>query len=271
MSGSALERDTAVVLIDAPAGGAEGATMRYSARIDGSWWIVAGPNGGYIGAIVARAVIAGAGSARRKLRTLHLQYLRRPAEGACEVTVEIVRAGRSVSFVRASMIQDGHELVSATASLAESFDAPSFNESDGSPFDGWTPPDQLPTGQVTGPIEIPMHHHYDYRACVRAPMQVGGWLRFSDPGPLDECALVAMTDAWWPPVIAEMHRFDRPMAVPTIDLTIHLRQHAPAGAEWVQAIYASPLAEDGYLTERAHLWVPGTGLVAESIQLAILR
>ena len=279
MSPARFERDTAVHLLDpvAPRGAGTGTgtdilrTRRYSADIDGTWWIVAGPNGGYIGAIVARAVMDAAGSERRRLRTLHLQYLRRPVEGPCEVAVEVIRHGRSVSFARASMQQDGHELVTAAASLAEGFEAPSFDEGDGSDFDGWTAADGIPADIPTGPIEIPLHRQFDYRPHVSGSMRVGGWIRFRESGVLDECALVAMTDAWWPPVIAEMHRFDRPMAVPTIDLTVHLRLRPPADTEWVQAIYSSPLADDGYLTEHARLRVPGTGLVAESTQLAILR
>ena len=271
MSTSSLQRDSAVVLVDGPSEAVEGSTFRYSANISGSWWIVNGPNGGFIAAVVARAVMAAAGSPRRGLRTLHVQYLRRPAEGPCEVTVEVIRAGRSVSFVRCAVTQDGRGLVSATASLAEAFDAPSFDEIDPAAFEGWPAAEDLLPNTITGPFEIPMHQHYDYRSCVSGPMTVGGWLRFRDDDALDECGLIAMTDAWWPPVIAEGHRFDRPMGVPTIDLTIHLRRRPPAGTNWVQAVYSSPLAEDGYLTERAQLWVPGVGLVAESIQLAILR
>lgn len=45
---SRFERDTAV----SAAGGGS-----YDATIDPSWWILRGPNGGYLAAIVARAVV----------------------------------------------------------------------------------------------------------------------------------------------------------------------------------------------------------------------
>jgi hypothetical protein len=50
-----FERDTAVSLA------ADGS---YDVRIDGAWWIVMGPNGGYVAALVLRALQAEVGDAR---------------------------------------------------------------------------------------------------------------------------------------------------------------------------------------------------------------
>ena len=67
---SRFANDTAVV--------AQG-NGRYTADIDRSWWIMRGPNGGYLAAIVARALLAEVADTGQRLRSLTLHYLRSPA------------------------------------------------------------------------------------------------------------------------------------------------------------------------------------------------
>lgn len=90
-----FERDTAVQ----PDG-----DLSFSCRIEPDWWVVAGPNGGYIGAILTRALMAAEGE--RPLRSLTVQYLRAPKEGPARVEVTRERVGRSVSFMSARLVQD---------------------------------------------------------------------------------------------------------------------------------------------------------------------
>jgi hypothetical protein len=51
-----FERDTAVAALG------DGA---FEAHLDTGWWIIAGPNGGYLAAIVLRALDAGQGDPER--------------------------------------------------------------------------------------------------------------------------------------------------------------------------------------------------------------
>ena len=59
---------------------------RYHATIDPGWWIERGPNGGYLAAIVLRAVLAEVDDPERRLRTCTLHYLRPPVEGRVRCT-----------------------------------------------------------------------------------------------------------------------------------------------------------------------------------------
>ncbi len=45
---------------------------RYTARIDRGWWIQRGPNGGYLAAIVLRAILAEVADPERRPRSLAL-------------------------------------------------------------------------------------------------------------------------------------------------------------------------------------------------------
>ena len=71
---------------------------RFAGEVEDGWGAPPGPNGGYLAAILTRAleqVVAPAGD--RQLRTLATHYLRPSQPGPVEVAVEIVRA----VFVRA--------------------------------------------------------------------------------------------------------------------------------------------------------------------------
>src|SRR5687767_6881123 len=91
---------------------------RYGAELDRGWWIERGPNGGYLAAIVLRAILAEAGSDERTPRSFTLHYLRPPVEGPAEVVVEVLRQGRTLSPVRARLDQDGKTCIEALAAVA---------------------------------------------------------------------------------------------------------------------------------------------------------
>src|SRR3954452_12819590 len=92
---------------------------RYGAVVDPGWGAPMGPNGGYLAAIVVRALEAELDPAGvRRIRSLTCQFLRRPAEAPVELRVESVRAGRRMSFGRVSAFQDGREVLSAMAAFS---------------------------------------------------------------------------------------------------------------------------------------------------------
>ena len=96
----------------------------------------------------------------------------------------------------------------------------------------------------------------------------GGWLRLRDPHPLDAALLSALTDSWFPAVFAVV---ERPLALPTLDLTVHLRSAAPRPAGWVLSRVITRTARDGFLEEDAELFSEDGELLAQSRQLALAR
>lgn len=88
---------------------------RFRAQVHPSWWIVNGPNGGYVAAIVLRAIVAAVGDAARRPRSITLQYLRAPEAGPVDVEV---RVERSVTSGSASMTQGDRLLALAALSCS---------------------------------------------------------------------------------------------------------------------------------------------------------
>lgn len=277
LESGAVTRFAADTAVEALGGG------RYGAVMDPSWWIVAGPNGGYVAAVVLRAIVAEVADTTRRPRSFTLQYLRPPAAGPVEVEVFVERAGRTVSNVSARMTQEGRLLVLAMAALA--VDRPEslgFDEGPGLPSlpDGRAVPlpEQIAVQELDPDRDVPMRGHYDLRWVLGelpfsaqrsddARASTGGWLRPAEQEPIDEVVLAAMTDAWMPPIFC---RVAEPLAVPTIDLTIHFRRLPEDPLDFCFVQFDSPLASDGYLVEHGRLLDRRGRLLAESRQLAVV-
>lgn len=255
----------------------------YSAFLHKSWWIVAGPNGGYIAAIVLRAMVAMVAEPDRRPRSLSIQYLRPPTEGEIRIEVTVERAGRSVSNLSARMTQDGRTVVLAMASFANDREGiVSFDETDGFADifgTGRVPsPDEVKPGEVDPTRDVPMRGHYDIRWVVgdlpftvgsgqEGSARCGGWLRPVEPVAIDEVVLAAMSDAWLPPIFS---RVDIPLAIPTIDLTIHFRTPPKDPFGFCFVLFESPVAAHGYTVEHGRILDSDGTLLVECRQLAVL-
>jgi acyl-CoA thioesterase len=254
----------------------------FSATMHPSWWIINGPNGGYVAAVVLRAIVAEVDDPQRRPRTLTVHYLRAPAAGPVRIDVVVERSGRTVTNVSARMTQDGALMALALAALAVDRAAPvSFDETPGLPTaDDGTPmllPEQIVPAEVDPDRDVPMRAHYDLRWALgdrpfeprREPVRArcGGWIRPAESEPVDEVVLAAICDAWLPPIFS---RVDHPLAVPTIDLTIHFRSVPADPFDHCFVEFDSPLAAAGYLVEHGRVLDRHGRLLAESRQLAVV-
>jgi acyl-CoA thioesterase len=244
---------------------------RYAARIDEGWWIQRGPNGGYLAAIVLRAMLAEVAEPERRPRSITLHYLRPPVVGPCEVTVTIERAGRGMSTVSARLTQDGRDCILALAAFG--VDRP------GSELDDHPAPEVLPPEELAPRIEgsapnVPMRGRYDTRPAIGTEPFVlgpealtGGWIRTEDEDPVDDVLLLAITDAWPPAIFS---RVEVPIGVPTIDLTVHFRATPSGRSEWLLVRFRTTMSAEGYLEEDGEVWSQDGQLLAQCRQLAVV-
>lgn len=271
-----FERDTAVEALG---------DGRFAARISPSWWIVTGPNGGYVAAVVLRAMVAAVADPDRRPISSTFHFLRPPHAGPVEVDVTVERSGRTVTNVSARMTQDGRLLLLALVAFGTAREgALSFDETaglplrpDGVPVPGWA---DIEPNPVDPERDIPMRSLYELRwgfggipfsGEAGSTADSAGWLRLRESPPIDEVVLVAMADAWIPPVFS---RVTEPLAVPTVDLTVHFRARpSPAitggDAAWCFVRFASPVAGDGYIVEHGSVWDASGRLLADVRQLAV--
>jgi acyl-CoA thioesterase len=243
---------------------------RYDARIDRGWWVQRGPNGGYVAAVLLRALSAEVGQPERLPRSLTVHYLRPPAEGPAELEATVEREGRSLSFATARLLQGGDTMAIASAAFgAHRGDSIEFDDA---PMPEVAPPEACPElGRP--PFEISMRDRYECRLGIGGELftegpvaRTGGWIRLADGEPADAIVVGALTDAWPP---AAFTRIGRAMAVPTIDLTVHWRRPVPDPAGWFLVDFRTTLSAEGYLEEDGAVWSEDGRLLAQSRQLAV--
>ncbi len=248
---------------------------RYESVLDRAWWVHRGPNGGYLAAIVLRALTETVGDADRSPRSLTVHYVAPPAEGALEIATTIERAGRSLTSCSARLMQDSKLIGLALAAFSRARPGPEFAD--------LQPPDAPPADEsplVAAPTDDPFIPDIAFRwenRLVRGgfPPEPTGeaviarWIRLPEGRVVDGLVAAALTDAVIPAVFG---RVEEQMIVPTVDLTIHFRSSLPLPTarpdDYVLAEFRTNVVAEGFLEEDGEIWSPDGVLLAQSRQLA---
>jgi len=243
----------------------------FAVTLDDAWTVGDRPNGGYLLALLARAGLA-AQSGQRHVLAASAHFLGAPACGPASVSVEMLRAGRFASQVRALLVQDGRALVHALLTLGRFDDAPAR-------FSG-APPVALPA--LAECVRLPV------RRSERQPMGLWdavelhadpatlGWARRAPSGdPESRAWMVPATDD---PLLALVAVDCLPAVtlelgsrgwVPTLELTAYLRALAAPGP-WRVRQHAR-LVRHGVVDETCEVWDASGALIAQATQLAGVR
>src|SRR5690349_4024951 len=89
------------------------------------WETARGPHGGYVMALLARAMEQAAGG--RQPRSVTVHFLRPPAVGPVRAVTVVERAGRSMTSVSARLEQDGRPVALGVGAFAGAYDAPALS------------------------------------------------------------------------------------------------------------------------------------------------
>jgi acyl-CoA thioesterase len=209
--------------------------------------------------------------------TFHFLSVSKPGPARLVVTSE--KLGRSLSTATARLLQGERSIALAVATFAPPRASAEFCDLAAPSV---SPPQAIDEHHVMGPQmagHAPFRKHYHQRLAIgptppatSARGRVGGWTRFADPRPLDDLAMVAIADSWYPSFMA------RPMPAglhaPTVDYTVHIVQSLPlavsAPDDFILVEFETGIAANGYLIEDGRLWSKDGTLMAVSRQMAVL-
>ncbi|MFJ4643050.1 thioesterase family protein [Streptomyces bobili] len=268
---SEFDRDTAVTLREPGV---------YDTNLSAGWTVFGAVNGGYLLAVLGRALADALPHSDPFTVTAH--YLSASRPGPAVVRTEPVRAGRTLSTGQASLFQydeEGRE-VERIRVLA------SYGDLDALPDDVRTsakPPAFAPIGQCFGPEDGPAPDVDQQPIAERLmlkldPSTVGwalgqpsgkgemrAWFGLADGRDADPLSLLLAVDAL-PPTA-----FDLGVVgwVPTIELTVHVRCRPAPGP--VRVSLTTRNLAGGFLEEDGEVWDSQDRLVAQSRQLARVR
>lgn len=228
------------------------------------------------GGVVVTAALRALGSLvdpARTLRAVQVVFVAPIAPGTVEAGVSVLRAGRSVTFAEARVVQEDRDCARVLADYA----APRTTGVRVAPpaRPAATAPDELPPLPAIPGITPEFTRHFDYRwtaeefpfsRAERAHVQ--GWIRPHSEGVVDAPCLASLVDAWPPPPITML---GGPAPVSTICWQLHLLCDPPAcgipaGGWWLFDDRALA-ADAGYVDTEGLLWAPDGRLMATSRQL----
>jgi acyl-CoA thioesterase len=269
----AFDRDTAVVLEHS-----DGSEHRFAAEVSPDWRAGRGPHGGYIAAMLLRALIETVADPARTPRSLTIHYARAPKPGPVRIHTVLERVGRSLSTLSARIEQDGSTVALALAAFSVPWSAPEIADLEMPDVAPAEPTREAGTLLQYGAPEFTKHIVLQPRlgalpfAGSEQPMEIGGWLGLSEPRAIDALSLAFFSDALFsPPFI----RLTEPATSPTIDLTVHFRASLTLAAErdpdeLCFTRFRTGLVHEGFFEEDGVIWAADGTVLVQSRQLAIM-
>jgi acyl-CoA thioesterase len=247
---------------------------RYATEIDGTWSVGEVPNGGYLLALVLRAVLAES-SQPHPIATSAF-FLSPPKAGPAVVEVSTLRVGRTTGTLQARLIQADQALMHVTTTTGE-LDARSVPEWNGPAPESVAELDDcvpalvdLPDGTHVGLLE-----HVDLRLDPQTlgwfsgrpagSLAMRGHLRLPDGTQPDPLVLALAIDAL-PPTVFGLGRLGW---APTVQLSLLTRALPAAG--WLTVHLRGRLVRDDWFDEEAEVYDANGDLVAQSRQIARVR
>jgi hypothetical protein len=249
---------------------AEGHEGSYEVELDPEWTVGGRPHGGYLLALMARAAIADddAGTHPHPLSSSAV-YMAPPETGAATVSVEPLRRGRTVSHLRARLVQADRPCVEALFTLGH------LGTGTGVRFVATTPPPVRPELDLPrSPVQpdgfelpIAMLGVVDQRVDWTGgePGDLRGWLRLADGQPWDALSLLYAADSF-PPASLTLGSVGW---APTLEYTVYVRAEPVAGPLRVRQ--RARLLAGNLLDQVCELWDSADRVVAQASQLASVR
>lgn len=244
----------------------------FQVDVTGNWSINGNPNGGYLMALMARAMKTV--SSKPSLTICTASYLGRCSPGGAEIQVEPIGLSKSFDRLQARLLQGGMEKVRAWGTFMD--DPP---EGRGENRHEKSAPDLAPRDTC---VQIPPLGEYTLyrRMNVRLdPRCAGwfagslvhisehrGWIRFEEERPFDAISVLLAADSFPPPVFASS---GMSAWVPTIEFSINIR--GLPSTRWLKCIFRTHFIHNGILEEDGEIWDEDGGLVAISRQIAQFR
>jgi acyl-CoA thioesterase len=256
---------------------------RFDGRLADGWDILGATNGGYILAVMARAMAESVGREAPASVTGH--FLAPASAGPISITTATAKAGRRLTTTRASAFADSRLLTEALGAFGAWPDPHDLQLQDGEPPTLPNPTDcpRIQSGAATwtGPaeetpplpppfmdrIELRLHPD-DAGFMIGEPSghaRMRAWFRLLDDEPLDPFALIVAADCLPPTTF----NAGLPIAwTPTVELTVHVRARPAPG--YVKLDYRSRFVAADRLEVDGLIWDQDDHLIAQSRQLALV-
>ena len=249
----------------------ETAPSVFTGAISKNWLINKNPNGGYLMAILARAMTEK--SERKLTPIITANYISRCRPGEVEVRVEEISVSKQFNRYEASLFQDGAEKIRAFGTFANGNIECAINRNETSA------PVLAAREDCVGMPPIPGYTVFDNLELLLDPPYAGwlqgkrietsenrGWFRFREMRQHDIFSVLQIIDSMPPAAFASQ---GVTAWVPTIELSVSIRSIPET--EWLRCSLETRHITCGLLEADGEVWDESGNLVAISRQIAQFR
>ena len=246
-------------------------SFSFSGHISENWSINGIPNGGYLMAILAKAMLQH--SEMKSTPIVTANFLSRCDPGNAEVLVEKMSTSRQFDRLQASLYQNDKEKIRSFGTFASENNACIVER-----YEGTGP--QIPALEKCISVpEIPNYTFFSQMDVRLDPTGAGwmsgklsdtseikGWIKFKNDRPFDLLSILLIVDSFPPAVIASQGMV---AWVPTIEFSANIR-NIPT-SDWLKCIFRTRFITCGLLEEDGEIWDQSDQLIAISRQIAQYR
>ena len=243
----------------------------FSGHITENWSINDVPDGGYLMAIIAKAMMHH--SEMRSTPIITANYLSRCEPGEAGIQIERIAASKQFQRFQAQLHQNGEEKIRAfgtftgenTACDIERYE---MSEPVVAELEKCIPVPEFPKYTLFGQVDIRLDP-----VCtgwvsgeLSDNSEMVGWIKFKNERPFDILSILLVADSFPPAVLSSQGLV---AWVPTIEFSVNIR-NIPT-TQWLKCIFRTRFITCGLLEEDGEIWDEEGRLVAISRQIAQYR
>ncbi len=249
----------------------ETAPDAFKIQISRNWSINGNPNGGYLMALMANAMLQR--SHKKSMVISTATYLSKTLPGDADIFIENIGLSNHFDRWQARLVQGDKEKIRAIATFSDPPDDRTEKRYEK------LPPDLAPKEdcfQIPPMGEYTVFDNMDVRLDPRCAgwftgslidiSEHRGWIRFQSDRPFDAPGILLAADAFPPPVFTSS---GMTAWVPTIEFSVNIRNIPET--RWLKCIFRTHFINNGILEEDGEIWDENGELVAVSRQIAQFR
>ena len=243
----------------------------FSGNVTDNWSINAIPNGGYLMAILANAMMQSGDKASTPVITAN--FLSRCDVGKVHIAIDKMATSRQFERYEARLQQNGQEKVRAFGTFADAknecvLESYEPSEATVAGLESCIAIPKMPTYTLFDQMDIRLDPVCTawVEGKLFSKSEMKGWVKFSADREFDVLSLLMIADAFPPAVLTSQGMV---AWVPTIEFSVNVRKIPTT--EWLMCIFRTRHITCGLLEEDGEIWDQNGELAAISRQIAQYR
>ncbi|HOT44754.1 MAG TPA: thioesterase family protein [Spirochaetota bacterium] len=243
----------------------------FRGTVSPNWLINGNPNGGYLMALAASAMLQR--SARKSIPIMTVNYIARCVPGDADLRVDVISESSQFSRIQARLLQEGSERIRAWGTFAEEkiecvLDRYETAAPELAPLESCVPVPAIPKYTLMENLDIRLDPSCAgwMQGKLTDKSEHKGWIRFRDGRPFDMLSLLLMADAFPPPIFASQ---GLAAWVPTLELSVSVRNIPQT--KWLKGFFRTRFVSCGLVEEDGEMWDEDGNLAVISRQIAQYR